>query len=246
MKFRLDTSHDASALAEEFARDGRVRIMDFLQHEDAKALLAELHSLPWNLVYRKGGKVVEITPSELQKLTPQDAAAIRQTVDQGAREGFQFLYNNYPLMREYFTPGRRERDVFRAYEMLNSPQVLELLRTVTGMADVRWLDAHGSLYQANQFLKYHTDESAEEPRLAAYVLSLVEDWDLDWGGLLQFWTDDNDVECALRPRFNAMNVFAVPRRHSVSQVASYAPPRRFAVTGWLRADEPPAAIPWSG
>jgi len=32
----------------------------------------------------------------------------------------------------------------------------------------------------------------------------------------------------------------VPIDHSVSQVAAYAPGSRFSITGWLRADAPPA------
>ena len=37
------------------------------------------------------------------------------------------------------------------------------------------------------------------------------------------------------PQFNTLNLFTVPRYHSVSMVMPAAPRRRFAVTGWLSA-----------
>ena len=51
-----------------------------------------------------------------------------------------------------------------------------------------------------------------------------------------FHADNGDVEQALMPRFNAMNLFRVPRLHSVSPVAPYAGGARFSVTGWLRSN----------
>ena len=44
-----------------------------------------------------------------------------------------------------------------------------------------------------------------------------------------------DVECGLTPRFNALNIFAVPQLHSVSMVNRAAPYRRYSITGWLRS-----------
>lgn len=246
MDLGLNPELDRAALAQAYRTDNRIQIRDVLRPESAQAVLEALHGVPWNLVFRDGNTVVEMTPEQLRALTPQQAGQIRQVVDRGAQSGFQFFYNNYPLLQDYSRPGRQDRDIFRAYEFLNSAPVLDFLREVTGLHETRWVDAHGALYQANHFLKYHTDESETEPRLAAYVLSFAQDWDLDWGGLLQFWNEDDDVEFALRPRFNALNIFTVPRRHSVSAVASYAPARRFSITGWLRADEPPFPIPWQG
>ena len=49
---------------------------------------------------------------------------------------------------------------------------------------------------------------------------------------------NGDVEHGLVPRMNVLNLFAVPKRHSVSLVAPFAPAPRLAVTGWFRV--PPA------
>ena len=60
-------------------------------------------------------------------------------------------------------------------------------------------------------------------------------WRAEWGGLLLFHDDSGDTRRGLVPRFNCLNLFAVPQSHSVSQVATYAGATRLSVTGWLRA-----------
>ena len=75
--------------------------------------------------------------------------------------------------------------------------------------------------------------------LAPDVLNFTRLWEPDWGGYLQFFNDQHDVELAWRPIFNALNLFTVPHDHSVEMVAPFAGGQRLAITGWLRTDEPP-------
>jgi len=56
----------------------------------------------------------------------------------------------------------------------------------------------------------------------------------DWGGYLNFYDDDGDVIAGYRPRFNALNLFAVPQQHNVSFVPPFAAVARYAITGWFR------------
>jgi Rps23 Pro-64 3,4-dihydroxylase Tpa1-like proline 4-hydroxylase len=44
----------------------------------------------------------------------------------------------------------------------------------------------------------------------------------------------DDVTFGLSPRFNALHLFKVPQRHSVSLVAPFAGAPRLSITGWLR------------
>ena len=67
-------------------------------------------------------------------------------------------------------------------------------------------------------------------------------WDRDWGGLLQFFDAEDNIEAAFKPSFNTLNIFTVPQHHSVSMVATYVQAQRLAVTGWFRSDEPPGPI----
>ncbi|QIK95399.1 hypothetical protein G7076_01875 [Sphingomonas sp. HDW15A] len=54
------------------------------------------------------------------------------------------------------------------------------------------------------------------------------------GGYLNFFDDSWDVTHAILPRFNTLNLFAVPQWHSVSEVSASAPIARYAITGWGR------------
>ena len=72
-------------------------------------------------------------------------------------------------------------------------------------------------------------------RLFAYVLNLTPAWQADWGGTLIFVGDDGHVDQGYSPAFNALNLFRVPTRHAVTQVAGYAAANRLAITGWVRA-----------
>ena len=90
-----------------------------------------------------------------------------------------------------------------------------------------------------------TDEQKNEQRLAAYVFNLTR-IGRDWGGYLQFYDAESDIEHAFRPIFNALNIFLVPAVHSVGMVAPYAPGMRYSITGWLRGDDPPGEFTRSG
>ena len=62
----------------------------------------------------------------------------------------------------------------------------------------------------------------------------AEEWRPDWGGYLNFYDDEGDVVAGYKPRFNALNLFAVPKKHNVTYVPPFAPVGRFAITGWFR------------
>jgi Rps23 Pro-64 3,4-dihydroxylase Tpa1-like proline 4-hydroxylase len=53
--------------------------------------------------------------------------------------------------------------------------------------------------------------------------------------VLAFEGADGHIEEGFAPAFNALNLFAVPMRHAVTQVASFAPRDRLSITGWLRS-----------
>jgi len=108
------------------------------------------------------------------------------------------------------------------------------VRQVTGLPQIRWADAQATLFGPQQFLSMHHDFS-DQGWLVAYVFSFAAtEWGPDWGGYLNFHDDDGDIIHGYRPRFNALNMFRVPRHHNVSFVPGFAPAGRFAITGWFR------------
>lgn len=242
MQLELSPEHDASELNARYRERGRLQIRDVLTEPSAEAILAELERLPWGVAFNTDQGVVELDAAQLARLSPQQAQQMLAQVQRRAQTNFQFLYSYFPLFAAYFRPQREDMAIFRAYEFINSPAVLEFVRSVTGLSTIRWADAQATRFRAGDFLKYHTDEAPGLSRVAAYVLNLTKGWGRDWGGYLQFFDAQYDVEQAFRPVFNALNIFTIPADHSVSMISTYAPGNRYSITGWFREDDPPGPI----
>ena len=71
------------------------------------------------------------------------------------------------------------------------------------------------------------------PCACAYVFNLTKDWNPNWGGYLNFYDDDGNIEFGLRPSFNVLNMFAVPKQHSVSMLTPFTGAFRYSITGWF-------------
>jgi Rps23 Pro-64 3,4-dihydroxylase Tpa1-like proline 4-hydroxylase len=236
---RLNPRHDVPALARDYTRHHRLQIRDLLVPEDAAQVREALLQTPWSIAFNEGATVHRLSSDDQSRLSPQQVAAMMAGIGRRAADQFQFLYEYDPIFVRYFARGHPWMPVFEAYEFLNSAPMLAFLREVTGLPDIRWADAQATLYRPGHFLKAHDDVKREEQRLAAYVMNFSPDWPKDWGGFLQFFDRDGNVEQGYRPRMNALNLFTVPADHSVEMVAMFATAPRLSITGWLRADAPP-------
>jgi Rps23 Pro-64 3,4-dihydroxylase Tpa1-like proline 4-hydroxylase len=241
--FAFNPRLDLPLLAKGYALKGRLQVRDVFTEATAEAVLAMLErETPWGLAFNDGNRVVQLDAAQCARLSVADRQRIGAGVMEGAREGYQFIYSLFPLLQAYFDPRAPRLPLFAVFEWLNSPVFLDFARRLTGLEGIVWTDAQATMFGAGQFLKYHTDETPSQQRLAAYVINLTKGWGRDWGGFLQFFDEKYDVEEALRPVFNAINIFTVPADHSVSVVAPYVQRGRLAITGWLRGDQPPRPI----
>lgn len=243
MAFELNSSLDVQELARIYADKGRLQVRDIFTPDTAEDIHRRLRGVDWWLTFNEGEHVHQFPPDHLRTLSRDEILQIQQLVNTSAAKGYQFLYNYYPLFAAYFSPNFAPMPLFPVYEFINSAPFLDFARKLTGLDSIRWADGQATLYRATHFLKVHTDKVDKEQRLAAYVLNFTQDWELDWGGLLQFWDQQGDVDHAYRPTFNALNIFTIPANHSVSAVTPYAPGLRYSITGWLRGDEPPRPLP---
>ena len=85
--FELNPALDRKALAEQFARDGRIQIRDFLTETAARNILQILlRETPWGLAWRAGAngphglrrqQTAAYAPADWQKLSTAVAAAMR-------------------------------------------------------------------------------------------------------------------------------------------------------------------------
>ena len=229
---------DTAALAAAFARDRRIQVRDVLTQASARTvhrILAE--DTPWGLAWQAGAQGPERLRRDALAAIPAAERQARSQATMAAMRGrdYAFAYASYPMVEGYLGKWNPDGPHDLLLEYINDRPVLDLVRAITGLPGLVKADAQATLYAPNQFLAVHNDEHSGESRRIAYVLHFcAEDWRPDWGGYLNFFDDDGDVIAGYRPRFNALNLFAVPQRHHVSFVPPFAPVARYAITGWFR------------
>ncbi|RXZ65833.1 2OG-Fe(II) oxygenase [Pelagerythrobacter rhizovicinus] len=217
-----------------FARDGRIRIPGFLQREAAEALHTFLQDAPWWRTFNQGERTWDLGPESIEVLTLEQAGKLEQAIHQGARKGFQYVYETVRVSEQSSERSERGFPIDRLLEAMNSAPVLAVWRELTGDPDVALVDGQATRYLPGHFLTRHDDDVEGKNRVAAYVLNLSPEWRPEWGGLLQFHDATGEVTGAMVPGFNVLNLFRVPQSHSVSIVAPFAPAPRYSITGWIR------------
>lgn len=193
--FALDESLDATALAQTFARTGRVRIAPFLINDQAESLRDELKTRgDWTQVVSGVNGPVELSRATRANVSAERLAALDEAVRAEARYGFRYRYETVRVP-DSAAERCRHRDTFVAFaRFLSSRTVIEFLRRVTGSDEIAFADAQATAYGPGDFLTAHTDAVAGKRRKAAYVLSLCPSWRPEWGGLLLFHGQEALVE----------------------------------------------------
>lgn len=242
MTIKLNTALRCSALARNYEIKRRLQLRGFLDPASANEVYESLNEVPWGMAYNKGSVVRELSPEQIAGMDEEEADRITAGIQERARTQFQFLYAFFPILEAYVLPASPRYRIFDFFEFLNSSTVLDFVRGLTGIDQIRWVDARATWFRPGHFLTAHDDKDSSRGRVAAYVMNLSPEWDRDWGGLLQFFDASDNVEQAFKPSFNTLNIFTVPQLHSVSMVSTYVTARRLAVTGWFRTDEPPRPI----
>jgi len=236
--FAINPHLDRVALAAEFATNGRIQVRDVLEVDAARNLRDVLaRDTPWGIAWNAGSEGPRaLRREEIARLDDRGRAAIGDGVSRAARAGeYAFTFARYPMLDAYTQRWAPDGPHDIVLEHINDQPFLDLARDVTGIRELRKADAQATLFVGGHFLAQHSDSHVGEGWRVAYVLSLApDDWKPDWGGYLNFFDADGDVVAGYRPRFNALNMFAVPALHSVSYVPPFAPVGRFSITGWLR------------
>jgi Rps23 Pro-64 3,4-dihydroxylase Tpa1-like proline 4-hydroxylase len=215
---------------------GRIHLPHFFKPDCAERIYRCLDSeTPWQLHLNDGARNFD-PPDEQVRLLPEASRVLLldKVYGNAAANRFQGLYHTFPIFDAYHAGNRMDLYLMRVYEFLNSPPFLDFARAATGVSAIALVDAQATLYRPGHFLTEHDDRAHDKDRVAAYVLNFTREWRADWGGILQFIDADGHVAEGYTPAFNALNLFRVPQRHSVSFVAPYARAGRYSITGWLR------------
>jgi len=206
----------------------------FLTPADAQRLWGELDTTDrWVEIFRAGERVYEMPHDAFLALDPGQKSELARRVEDAAKGGLQYRYRAVRVSEDARARATRRLLIDRFADLMNAPQTLDLLRSVTGQDAIAMADAQATDYRAGDFLTSHDDAVDGKNRLFAYVFSLTRGWQADWGGLLMF-EHGNRVSGYL-PDFNVLRLFPVPSRHHVSYVAPWVEARRLSITGWLRS-----------
>ncbi|WP_417489039.1 2OG-Fe(II) oxygenase [Maricaulis sp.] len=221
---------------------GRARISGLLTPKALRQLTAAISDVSkWLLVTRLAEKHLNLDAAAMRALPADQRAEFDERVAMAARAGFQYLYETYPLYDKAHA-GILEGEapvLARLFAFLNGETFLGAMRDVLDAPEISFADGQLTCYRGGHFLTRHDDGVAGKNRVAAFVLGLSSGWQGDWGGQLQFYDPDGNVEAAYVPRMNTLSLFKVPQPHAVSMVASYVTTPRLAITGWLRSGEDP-------
>ena len=232
--FTLNPRLDRKRLAEQFEADGRIQVRDFLTEAAAleiRDILARM--TPWEIAWQAG----DDGPNALRaaEVRERQESVTKKAAEAAGHGEYAFQYARYPMLEAYLEKWAPDGPHDLLLEHINSEDFLSFIRDVTGIPSIRKGDAQATLYAPGHFLGRHIDSHVAEGWRVAYVMNFsIEDWKPDWGGYLNFFDDDGDVIAGYRPRFNALNMFTVPRPHAVTYVPPFAPVGRFAITGWFR------------
>jgi Rps23 Pro-64 3,4-dihydroxylase Tpa1-like proline 4-hydroxylase len=232
----LNPALDVAALAARYRQKQRLQIRDVLLPDLAgRIYLCLTRETPWGVVYNEGEHTITLSPQELRALPQAERARRVSAATERARTEFQFVYHAYLMLQNYKAGHDKGLFLHDVLEAINSEPMLGFVRQVTGISTIIRADAQATLYAPGHFLTRHNDAADEKlHRRVAYVLSFTKNWHPDWGGLLQFYDDENEITDVFMPRFNALSIFTVPQFHAVSCVAPFAPMGRLAITGWFQ------------
>ena len=236
--FEINPAVDRDTPRRDFADSSRAQLREVLTpgtaSEIRRVLLQEMR---WGMaVGRQDAAPRSFRNSELASTGGAQAINRTAAAAQAAtrRGDYGFCYAHYPFvdaLNERWEPGGIHELLL---EHLNSEAFLELARDITGITGLCRADGQATMFAANHYLGRHLDSHVAEGWRVAYVLNLtIDDWHPDWGGYLLFLDESEDIAKGYRPRFNSLNLFAVPQSHSVSFVPPFAPKGRLALTGWL-------------
>jgi len=237
--FVINPDLDLAPIRETYDREGRVRIYNFLS-EGAPELYDHLNErADWIHLITTDEDRLELGPEEKAEIGKRRWARIEAATHERVRRDFQYRY--YGLRVPTPKEEKRRTDLVTEFaRLMRSEPMLDLLRAVTGHDAVTFTDGQATAYDVGDFLTGHDDDVRGKNRLAAYVYGLTPYWRIEYGGLLLFHGESDRTVEGQVPRFNTLDLFKVPRQHSVSMVTPAAPHRRFTITGWLRGGKPKA------
>jgi len=224
----LNPSLDRGRFSQAFAEKGRVHIPNILSEGAARRVhKALVEETPWGLTVNNGK-----TEKQYSRVSAEDHQKMAIDAWDRAHSGFQYFYHNFHLLEDGRLGPAPDSCLGQLMKFMVSEKFLGPIREITGIAGIDWITATATLYKPLDFLTVHDDGGSHVNRVVAFVLNMTPEWRPDWGGALQFYDRNDHIEEGYLPTFNALNLFRIPKPHSVSQVSAFGG-MRYAISGWF-------------
>lgn len=238
LTLRLNPALDVERYAQSYAKRGIVQVPDVFEPAVADALERLLAgSVPWRLLMTDSNdSPIHFSQAEAQAMGREKIDALARDALMRARQNRGYLYYTYPMIEGYLRGWDPGHPIHQVTEFINGPEFLDLGRRIIGVSGVTKADAHATAYNPGHYLTRHLDYGDDHERRAAYVLGFSRGWQPDWGGLLLFLNEKQDVTEGYLPRYNVLTIFDIKYLHTVTQVSSFAGGVRRSITGWFRDD----------
>lgn len=216
-------------LAAEFADSLKIRITGFLADDSAAELSSACGQLPnFHVAMANQGRPALLSEREWAAMEAPRRTQLLQLIYSQAAQGQGYFYRRYK-------PAENCKIYRCVTDWLNSELMLGFVKSVTGQKDLHRASVQFTRYLPGDFLTRHRDMVDAEKRRFAFVLNLAPHWHPDWGGLLQFYTDQGTPAGAWTPEYNSFGIFDVVHIHSVSSIAAFAPSPRVTLSGWYHS-----------
>jgi len=144
----LNSRLTAEPYAEEFRRKGRVQIRDLLTDSSARTLLHKLQNeTRCTVTFNDGNKEYEV-----QQYDPALRVRLTHAAWERARTNFQYIYERYALSWNREPNPELSSYYSSVVQFLNAPEFLNLMREITGIAEIAWTDGQATMYGPGDFL----------------------------------------------------------------------------------------------
>ncbi len=230
----LNPDLNTRTLASEFAGRRRIQISNALEAAAAERISEVLQRhTKWMLAFNRGSEAHTLSQEQLGAMGRAGVAELMNECIRNAQNGFQYVYSSYPIVDAIVNRRDVGHPLHGVIEAINAAPFRQFIEQVTGVTGLVKADGQATLYSRGNFLTFHNDFDARNKRRIAYVLGFTRKWRPDWGGLLEFYDAQGNVEWGLVPRFNVLNLFEVPTNHAVTYVPPFVQESRYSITGWF-------------
>ena len=240
----INPKHDAEELARTFAANKSIVIEDFFEPSYAEELYKfftiDMDSTWWFTSFR--GPAFGDPNDKTYK--EGDVQSIQRTEANIEKINFETQKTYYSLSKGLFSyvfdRTTKHKDTcpckecqFKKY--FGSSTILDFFSTLTCKHLTEKGEFFCSRYSSGQFLGPHHDHNKGE---IGFVINLTKNWKPEYGGLLQFLTDDyKHVTKTILPEFNKITLFEIPKEKGIPHLVSHVNPgvklNRISYTGWF-------------